>query len=82
MANMIELSQQALRLTLTLSLPIVGIALAVGALVAMFQAATQSHDYTLSHLPRFVAVAVGLALLGPWMGAQLVEFAVRSFGGG
>ena len=82
MTNLIELSQQALRLTLTLSLPVMGIALAVGALVAILQAATQIHDYTLAHLPRFIAVAIGLALLGPWMGEQLVQFAARSFAGG
>lgn len=77
-----QLAQEALILSLLVSLPVVGIAALVGLLVAIFQAATQVQDITLAHLPRLVVVAVGLALLGPWMGAQIASFASRAFVGG
>jgi flagellar biosynthesis protein FliQ len=39
-------------------------------------------DPTISHLPRLLAVAAALAVFGPWMGRQLVAFAMRMFAGG
>jgi flagellar biosynthesis protein FliQ len=38
------------------------------------------HDAALAHFPKFVAVAIALALAGPWMGRQIVEFALYAFG--
>lgn len=74
-----RLGQEALILSLVVSLPIVGLAALVGLLVAVLQAATQVQDITLSHLPRLVVVAVLLAVLGPWMGAQIAAFASGVF---
>lgn len=76
------LGQEALLLALLLSLPVVGIAALAGLLVAVFQAATQVQDFTLAHLPRVVVVSLALALLAPWIGAEIVAFAGRSFLGG
>jgi type III secretion HrpO family protein len=76
------LGQEALVLSLAVSLPVVGIAALVGLLVAALQAATQIQDVTISHLPRLVAVALALVLVGPWMGAQIAAFAVRVLQGG
>ena len=78
----IELTQEALRLLLRLSVPIGLVALAVSLIVAVLQTATQIHDATLGHLPRLLAIALGLSLLGPWMGRELLTFAARGFLGG
>ena len=75
-------AQEALLLSIAVSLPVVGIAAVVGLLVAVLQAATQVQDFTLAHLPRLVVVAVTLALAGPWMGSQIAAFAVRALSGG
>lgn len=77
-----QLAQEALIISVLVSLPIVGLAALVGLVVAIFQAATQVQDITLAHLPRLVVVAVGLAFLGPWMGAQIASFASRVLWGG
>ena len=74
-----RLGQEALILSLLVSLPVVGVAALVGLFVAVLQAATQVQDVTLSHLPRLVVVAVLLAVLGPWMGAQIAAFASGVF---
>lgn len=76
------LSQEALLLALFVSLPLVAGAALVGLIVAAFQAATQIQDATLAHLPRLVAVALLLVLLGPWIGSQIAAFATRVFGVG
>jgi type III secretion HrpO family protein len=75
------LGQEALLLALAVSLPVVAVAAVVGLLVAVLQAMTQVQDFTLAHLPRLVFVAITLALVGPWMGAEIASFAVRVLGG-
>jgi flagellar biosynthetic protein FliQ len=57
------------------------VAAGVGFLSAVFQAATQVQDAALGHFPKFVAVTLALALVGPWMGRQVLAFAVLAFGG-
>jgi type III secretion HrpO family protein len=74
-----RLGQEALLLSLVVSLPVVGLAALVGLFVALLQAATQVQDITLSHLPRLVVVVVVLAVSGPWMGAQIAAFAGNVF---
>lgn len=79
---LLEHAEHALVLTVLLSLPTVGVAALVSLVMAIFQAATQVNDMTIAHLPRFVAVAVTLALSAAWMGSEIVTFATRVFGGG
>jgi type III secretion HrpO family protein len=81
-SHLVGNAQEALLLAVAVSLPVVGAAALIGLLVAVFQAATQVQDQTIAHLPRFVVVAVVLALTGPWMGAQIATFAARVFSGG
>lgn len=81
LGDLTALAQQALLLSVAVALPIVGVAALVGLLVSVVQAATQIQDHTLGHLPRMLAVAAVLAASGPWVGAQVAEFAVRAFGG-
>ena len=76
------LAANALWLAVALSLPVVGIAALVSLVMALFQAMTQIQDITIAHLPRFVAVIVSLAVLGPWMGRHLASFATLAFSGG
>ncbi|MCA9629899.1 MAG: flagellar biosynthetic protein FliQ [Myxococcales bacterium] len=75
-------AQEALLLSIAVSLPVIGAAALAGLFVAIFQAATQVQDITLAHLPRLLVVAVVLALAGPWMGHQIAAFAARAFSGG
>ena len=76
------LAQEALLLSVIVSLPVVAIAALVGLIVAVFQAATQVQDFTLAHLPRLIVVSIALVIAGPWMGAQIAAFAARVFLGG
>ena len=48
--------------------------LLVGFVVAMFQAATQINEQTLSFLPRLLVMLLTLIVAGPWMVQQLMEY--------
>jgi flagellar biosynthetic protein FliQ len=48
--------------------------LIVGLLVAMFQAATQINEQTLSFLPRLLVILVVLIMAGPWLVRELMEY--------
>ncbi len=82
MSDPTTLAQNALWLAVALSLPVVGVAALASLVMALFQAMTQIQDITIAHLPRFVAVILALALLGPWMGTHLASFAALAFSGG
>ena len=75
----IDLGREALMLTLVVSLPVLLTALAVGLLVALFQAATQIQEHTLSFVPKIAAVLIAAAIAGPWMTERVVEFARTMF---
>lgn len=69
------LSYQALFLVLILSGPPILISTALGLMVAIFQAATQIQEQTLSFTVKLVAVVLTVVFMGGWLGAQLMQFA-------
>lgn len=66
--------RQMLWLGLTTAGPAIGVLVAVGLVVAIFQAATQVNDQAISFGPRAVSLVLTLVLLGPWMLQRLVQF--------
>ena len=78
LGDLAGLGESALLLALLVSLPVVGVAAVVGLVVAVFQAATQLQDPTIAHLPRLVAVALALVVIGPWMGSEIAGFALEA----
>jgi flagellar biosynthesis protein FliQ len=70
----VTVGRQALEMTLMLSAPLLLTALAVGLIVGIFQAATSINEMTLSFIPKLLAMAAVLALTGPWMIRNLVEY--------
>jgi flagellar biosynthetic protein FliQ len=63
----IDVGNQALEVVVMLCAPILLSALAVGLLIAMFQAATQINEMTLSFVPKLMVIALVLMMTGPWM---------------
>lgn len=70
----VDLFRQALWLTTTIVAVIVVPSLLVGLMVAVFQAATQINEQTLSFLPRLLFTFITIIFLGPWLVRQLIEF--------
>lgn len=79
--ELVHLGQQALVLAVLLSLPAALVAALVGLVSSHLQGRFGFHDAALSHLPRFLAVALVLGALATWMGSQLVAFTERAWGG-
>ena len=73
----VQIGRQALEVTVLLAAPILLASLLVGLLIAMFQAATQINEMTLSFVPKLMVVAAVLALAGPWMLRQITGFTVK-----
>lgn len=74
-----QLTYQALILILILSGPPILISMVLGLMVAIFQAATQIQEQTLSFTVKLFAVIFTLILLGGWLGAQIINFANTIF---
>ena len=71
----VELAQKAIKVTLLVSLPVLGIGLIVGVVVSILQAATQIQEMTLTFVPKILSILVGLLFLLPWIMHQLTGFA-------
>ena len=69
-----HLGQQGLYMLLMVSAPILLTVLVVGLVVSILQAATQINEATLSFVPKVVAAVAVLAVTGPWMLTQLVDY--------
>lgn len=55
--------------------PVLAATLLVGLAVSVLQVATQLQEVTLSYVPKLLAAALLLILLGPWMIARVTDFA-------
>lgn len=63
--------------TLLVSAPPLIVSLVVGLAIAVFQAATQINEQTLTFVPKIVAVFGIFAGLFPWMMQLMIEFSIR-----
>ena len=77
--TVMAVGQRALEVTLLLSAPLLLIALAVGLLIGIFQAATSINEMTLSFIPKLLAMAATLVLAGPWMIKLIVDYTRELF---
>lgn len=60
---------------LLVSLPIMGITMAVGLVVSILQVVTQVQEMSLSFVPKLVAAGVAVLAFGPWMLGLLCRYA-------
>jgi flagellar biosynthetic protein FliQ len=75
--TVVNVGRQAMEVTMLLAAPILLSSLAVGLLIAMFQAATSINEMTLSFVPKLIVVAVVMMAAGPWMLRQIIGFTQR-----
>ena len=68
------MGQDGLYHLIPVAAPLLGVALVVGLVVSIFQAATQINEATLSFVPKILAAVAMLAVAGPWMMTTLVEY--------
>ena len=71
--NVSTILNQSIQTIILTSLPSIGLGLAVGLLVAVFQAVTQIQEQTLTFVPKMIAVFMVLALTFSWMAGTIIE---------
>ena len=79
METVLELTKQALWLTLILSGPPIAAAALVGLAVAFLQAATQLQEQTFAYAIKFVVIVLALLATGAMIGGTLYTYADRIF---
>ncbi len=72
--QVLSIAKEALGTAILVGGPILGVSLLVGLLVSIFQAMTQIQEQTLSFIPKTLAIAAVLLLLGPWMLSVLTVY--------
>lgn len=73
-ADALDLVQSAIWTVILASGPAIAAAMAVGIVIALFQALTQVQEMTLTFVPKIVVIFVMIALTAPFIGSQLYSF--------
>lgn len=72
--QVIDILRQGIWVAIEIGGPMLIVSMAVGILVAIFQAATQIHEQTLSFVPKLILIIVFLLVGGNWMLTTLQEY--------
>jgi flagellar biosynthesis protein FliQ len=77
--SVMTIGRQAMEVTLMVSAPLLLVALAIGLIVSIFQAATQINETTLSFIPKLIGIFVALVIAGPWMLTIMLDYMRQMF---
>lgn len=75
----VDLVSETLKVVMLLVVVLVTPGLVMGLVVALFQAATQINEQTLSFLPRLIVTLLAVGLAGRWMVGTMMDFCVSIF---
>lgn len=74
--EVIQLTAQALLLTLILSMPPIIAASAVGLIISLIQALTQIQEQTLPFAFKLIAVIISIFATARWLGLEIYHFSL------
>jgi flagellar biosynthetic protein FliQ len=74
----VNFAQEAIKVTLFVSMPMLVLGLIVGVAISIFQAVTQIQEMTLTFVPKILIVLVALLVFSSWMLEQLMQFTVTT----
>lgn len=72
-----ELSGEVLKTILLASGPILLVSLLVGLIISIFQAVTQIQEFTLTFVPKIIAVFICLFIFFPWISSTMITFTLN-----
>lgn len=72
--SVMTMGRHAIEVTLMIAAPMLLVALVVGLLISIFQAATQINEATLSFIPKLLGIFAAMIIAGPWMLSVLVDY--------
>jgi flagellar biosynthetic protein FliQ len=79
--SVMTIGKHAMEITLMVAAPMLLVALTIGLVVSIFQAATQINEQTLSFIPKLVGIFVALVIAGPWMLSVMLDYMREVFTG-
>ncbi len=74
-----EIMQQTMVVILKISVPLLGVSMGVGLIIAIFQAATQIHEQTLTFVPKLLTIAILLIMMGGFIISTISDFVYYLF---
>ena len=74
----VNFAQEAIRVTILVSMPMLALGLIVGLAISIFQAVTQIQEMTLTFVPKILIVLVALLFFASWMLEQLMHFTMTT----
>jgi flagellar biosynthesis protein FliQ len=77
--SVMTLGRHAIEVTLMVAAPLLLIALTIGLIVSIFQAATQINEQTLTFIPKLIGIFVALVVAGPWMLTVMLDYMRETF---
>lgn len=77
--QVLDIMYQAFQLALKLAMPFLLVSMVVGVVIAIFQAATQINEQTMTFVPKLLAILAMLGFLGSSMLAMLQDFVRQMF---
>ncbi len=77
--DVLEFGRSAIQVAISLTMPILGLTLVAGLVVAIFQAVTQVQEMTLTYVPKILAAILAFTLFGSWMLTTIVNFTQQAF---
>lgn len=72
--SVMAIGRHAMEVTLLVAAPMLLVALVIGLIVSIFQAATQINETTLSFIPKLVGIFIALVVAGPWMLSIMLDY--------
>lgn len=75
----VDICRKAIQTILMSAAPMLIVAIVVGLVVSIFQAATQINEQTLTFVPKIVAVFLTLLIFGSWLIKILTVFTIGLF---
>ena len=75
----VEFWRMAFWQIVVISGPLLAVALAIGLVIGMIQAATSINEMTLSFVPKVIIVLISVGLLGNYMMVQLSDYFIFIF---
>lgn len=74
LSNALDVVRSGVMTVIKLSAPILIVSMVIGLVIAIFQAATQIHEQTISFTPKLLAILLVLIIVGSWMMENLQEY--------
>jgi flagellar biosynthetic protein FliQ len=73
----VNFAQEAIKVTILVSMPMLALGLIVGLAISIFQAVTQIQEMTLTFVPKILIVLLALLFFANWMLEQLMHFTIN-----